>query len=132
MPSLSSSASPARQPLPDASVELFVPRFQVDDEPSEASSTLCDHLGIDLLPTVQFWQNGVKVWEHKGVQQMEQDLGEGRCMVYTGWDWVADATLRLEARDSSLQTYGGELQSMMFAAAGKALKGTMHDHQYPQ
>ena len=65
--------------------------LQVGEDPTEASSSLCDHLGIDLLPTVQFWRGGVKVWEHKGLQQMEQDLGEGGCWVKGthAWAWTA-------------------------------------------
>jgi hypothetical protein len=38
---------------------------------------LCDRLGIDVLPTLQFWRGGSKVWEHKGVVKLDQDLGEG-------------------------------------------------------
>ena len=37
----------------------------------------CDELGIDVIPTVQFWKSGAKLWEHKGIVALENDLGEG-------------------------------------------------------
>lgn len=48
--------------------------LQVDDAESQA---VADSLGVDVIPTVQFWRKGAKLWEHKGVLGMEQDLGEG-------------------------------------------------------
>lgn len=30
-----------------------------------------------MLPTVQFWKEGAKLWEHRGIVQLQQDLGEG-------------------------------------------------------
>lgn len=48
---------------------------QVDDEDEEQA--LCEHLGVDCLPTVQFWRDGALLWEHRGVSAMEQELGEG-------------------------------------------------------
>ena len=44
---------------------------QVPDEPVPETSALCDELGVDVLPTLQFWRNGSKLWEHRGV--------DGRC-----------------------------------------------------
>lgn len=44
---------------------------------AEESGSLCDRLGIEVLPTVQFWKHGKKIWEAKGFQNMESDLGEG-------------------------------------------------------
>lgn len=38
---------------------------------------ICDRLGVDVLPTVQFWKEGKLLWEHKGVDNLNQDLGEG-------------------------------------------------------
>ena len=38
---------------------------------------ICDRLGVDVLPTVQFWKNGKLLWEHKGIENLTQDLGEG-------------------------------------------------------
>jgi hypothetical protein len=51
---------------------------------------LCDRLGIDVLPTLQFWRGGQKVWEHKGVVKLDQDLGEGGRMTVGGWqfEWM--------------------------------------------
>lgn len=48
--------------------------LNVDDPQAQ---DLCSALGVDVIPTVQFWRNGAKLWEHKGVLQLEQDLGEG-------------------------------------------------------
>eukprot|EP00775_Hariotina_reticulata_P006991 gene6991-7205_t len=45
------------------------------DDPE--AGQLLDQLGIDVLPTVQFWREGKLLWEHRGVNQMEQDIGEG-------------------------------------------------------
>jgi len=47
----------------------------------EETSALCDALGVEVLPTLQFWRGGSKLWEHRGVQHLEQDLGEGACRV---------------------------------------------------
>lgn len=38
---------------------------------------ICDRLGVDVLPTVQFWKEGKLLWEHKGIENLNQDLGEG-------------------------------------------------------
>ncbi|KAI8476189.1 MAG: hypothetical protein J3K34DRAFT_382349 [Monoraphidium minutum] len=38
---------------------------------------VCDELGIHVIPTLQFWRNGSKLWEHKGVMNMDQNMGEG-------------------------------------------------------
>lgn len=48
------------------------PQADTDD-----GSELCERLGIDVLPTVQFWRDGQKLWEHRGVANVQQDLGEG-------------------------------------------------------
>lgn len=37
----------------------------------------CDTLGIEVLPTIQFWKNKQMLWEHRGVTQLDQDLSEG-------------------------------------------------------
>ena len=58
---------PPRPPVPP-------PAPQAD---SEEASELCDTLGVEVLPTLQFWQGGRMLWEHRGVAQLEQDLGEG-------------------------------------------------------
>lgn len=50
------------------------PRSQAD---SDQGSELCDRLGIEVLPTVQFWRDGQRLWEHRGVVNLQQDLGEG-------------------------------------------------------
>ena len=43
------------------------------DEGREA----CGQLGVEVLPTLQFWREGNKLWEHKGILHLQQDLGEG-------------------------------------------------------
>lgn len=44
---------------------------------SDEGQELCDVLGVDTLPSLQFWKGGEKVWEHKGVVRLQEDLGEG-------------------------------------------------------
>ena len=49
-------------------------RAQADtDEGQEA----CDRLGVEVLPTLQFWRDGAKLWEHRGIVELDQDLAEG-------------------------------------------------------
>ena len=43
----------------------------------EEAQSLCEELDISVLPTVQFWKEGAKLWEHRGIVQLQQDLGEG-------------------------------------------------------
>ena len=50
---------------------------QVDDDPSAATEELLNHLGVDILPTLQFWKQGVKIYEHRGSQNMDTDMAEG-------------------------------------------------------
>lgn len=51
--------------------------FLTVDADTEDGCALCDVLGVDVLPTLQFWKGGEKVWEHRGVVKLDQDLGEG-------------------------------------------------------
>lgn len=52
--------------------------LEVDDmEDDESTSSLCDRLGVEVLPTVQFYRHGKLLWEHRGVDQLDRDLGEG-------------------------------------------------------
>lgn len=44
---------------------------------SKDAQTLCDELGITVLPTVQFWKEGAKLWEHRGIVALQQNVGEG-------------------------------------------------------
>lgn len=48
--------------------------MQADTEEGEQA---CKELGIDVIPTVQFWKEGNKLWEHKGIVQLDNNLGEG-------------------------------------------------------
>jgi len=48
--------------------------LQIDTEEGQKA---CDELGIDVIPTVQFWKNNVKLWEHKGIVGLGDDLGQG-------------------------------------------------------
>ena len=48
--------------------------LQADGPDGQAA---CDELGIEVLPTLQFWRDGQLLWEHRGVLELEQDLGEG-------------------------------------------------------
>ena len=48
--------------------------LQADGPDGQAA---CDELGIEVLPTLQFWRDGQMLWEHRGVLQLEQNIGEG-------------------------------------------------------
>jgi hypothetical protein len=50
------------------------PVLQADDP---ESGPVLDVLGVEVLPTVQFWREGKLLWEHRGVNQLEQNMGEG-------------------------------------------------------
>lgn len=49
-------------------------RAQADTDEGQAA---CDRLGVEVLPTLQFWRDGAKLWEHRGVVELDQDLAEG-------------------------------------------------------
>ena len=51
--------------------------FLACEADSEEGQELCDRLNIEVLPTVQFYRAGRLLWEHRGVAQLDQDLGEG-------------------------------------------------------
>lgn len=53
---------------------MSVITLQADGPDGQAA---CDELGIEVLPTLQFWRDRQMLWEHRGVLQLEQDLGEG-------------------------------------------------------
>lgn len=44
---------------------------------TEGGEVICKELGINVLPTVQFWKEGQLLWEHKGYASMEPGIGEG-------------------------------------------------------
>ena len=56
------------------SVSKLYINLQADTEEGQQA---CAELGIEVIPTVQFWRDGQKLWEHKGIVQLESDLGEG-------------------------------------------------------
>lgn len=51
--------------------------FLMVEADTENGEELCDYLGVEVLPTVQFWRRGKMLWEHRGVENLNQDLGEG-------------------------------------------------------
>lgn len=53
--------------------------LQADTEEGQAA---CDKLGVEVLPTVQFWRDKKKLWEHRGILHLEQDLGEGNLLPF--------------------------------------------------
>jgi hypothetical protein len=44
---------------------------------SPESQPLLDRLNIEVLPTLQFFRDGKKLWEHRGIVELETDLGSG-------------------------------------------------------
>jgi len=49
----------------------------VDEEPEKESVQLLEHLNVEVLPTLQFWRHGKKIFEHRGAQNMDADMAEG-------------------------------------------------------
>ena len=52
-------------------------RVLPDQADGQEGQAACDALGVDVLPTVQYWREGRKLWEHRGIVQLDQSLGEG-------------------------------------------------------
>ncbi|CAK0758270.1 hypothetical protein CVIRNUC_002607 [Coccomyxa viridis] len=52
-------------------------KFLLLEADTDEGQAACDKLGVDVLPTVQFWRSKKKLWEHRGILHLEQDLGEG-------------------------------------------------------
>ncbi|CAL5227154.1 g10067 [Coccomyxa viridis] len=52
-------------------------KFLMLEADTEEGQAACDRLGVEVLPTVQFWRDKKKLWEHRGILHLEQDLGEG-------------------------------------------------------
>jgi len=44
---------------------------------TDEATALAAELGVEVLPSLQFWRRGKLLWEHRGVLALEQDLGEG-------------------------------------------------------
>ena len=64
--------------------------MQADTEEGQAA---CDELGVDVLPTLQFYKDGNKLWEHRGHLQLQQDLGEGVPSAYNAcWPHLPQLT----------------------------------------
>lgn len=51
------------------------PSRQTDGSPQ--NEALVRKLGVEVLPTLQFYRDGKLLWAHKGVVQMETGVGEG-------------------------------------------------------
>ncbi|KXZ49120.1 hypothetical protein GPECTOR_23g5 [Gonium pectorale] len=49
----------------------------IETDGSTERDALVRKLGVQVLPTLQFYRNGKLLWEHKGVGQMEAGVGEG-------------------------------------------------------
>ncbi|PNH04195.1 Thioredoxin-like protein CDSP32, chloroplastic [Tetrabaena socialis] len=49
----------------------------IEEDGSSSKDALIRRLGVEVLPTLQFYRNGKLMWEHKGVVQMEAGIGEG-------------------------------------------------------
>ncbi|KAK9841140.1 hypothetical protein WJX74_000572 [Apatococcus lobatus] len=43
----------------------------------EEGKQTCEDLGIEVIPTIQFWRGEKFLWEHRGYLQLDQDLGDG-------------------------------------------------------
>ncbi|GLC41771.1 hypothetical protein PLESTB_001704200 [Pleodorina starrii] len=49
----------------------------IETDGSRDREALVQKLGVQVLPTLQFYRQGKLLWEHKGVMQMEAGVGEG-------------------------------------------------------
>ncbi|GLI67595.1 hypothetical protein VaNZ11_011788 [Volvox africanus] len=49
----------------------------IQSDGSSQKEALLRKLGVEVLPTLQFYRDGKLLWEHKGVVQMEAGVGEG-------------------------------------------------------
>lgn len=49
----------------------------VEFEVLSKDDAICEDLGVSVVPSIQFWRGGRKVWEHQGVLGLEQELAEG-------------------------------------------------------
>lgn len=52
-------------------------RFVTLEADGDEGLAACDTLGIEVIPTIQFWKNKQLLWEHRGVTALDQDLSEG-------------------------------------------------------
>jgi len=66
--------SPGKPHQPRGKCKVTARGAQAEGEEAQA---LCEELDISVLPTVQFYKDGARLWEHRGVVQLQQDLGEG-------------------------------------------------------
>ena len=48
--------------------------LQADGEEGQEA---CEAMGIQVLPTLQFWRDQKLLWEHRGVLDFQQNMGEG-------------------------------------------------------
>lgn len=90
--------------------------FLAAEADSDEGQELCDRLNIDVLPTLQFWKDGHLLWEHRGVVQLDQDLGEG--VLYFG-----DTAANNEKASSYIQDIHSraDLESFLGATGPKEL-----------
>ena len=76
---------------------------------SEEGKRACGQLGVDVLPTLQFWREGNKLWEHRGILHLQQDLGEGEYALC----WQIDFACMLPVMGCRLlPNLGGESMSV--------------------
>ena len=59
----------------------IIKRFAFEQADTDEGKEACDALGVDVLPTLQFWRHGKRLWEHRGILQLQQDLGEGMALL---------------------------------------------------
>ncbi|KAI8464344.1 MAG: hypothetical protein J3K34DRAFT_440870 [Monoraphidium minutum] len=52
-------------------------KFLLLEVSDAATEEVAHELGIEVLPTVQFYRDGRKLWEHKGLTNLDEDLNQG-------------------------------------------------------
>jgi len=77
-------------------------KFVAIDSDTENGEKLAEDLGVDTIPTLQFYRSGQLLWEHKGVVQLQQDLGEGvlyYANTYAGGADASDFVFQIKSRE---------------------------------
>lgn len=71
---------------------------------------LCTELGVGVLPSVHFYRGNRRLWEHKGVLALQQDLAEG--VLYYG-----DTAARNEKASSSVMPLSNMADLQQFVSS---------------
>jgi len=77
-------------------------KFVAVDSDTKNGAKLADELDVDTIPTLQFYRGGQLLWEHKGVVQLQKDLGEGvlyYANTYAGGADASDFVFQIKSKE---------------------------------